>query len=89
MLAGAAFLPFLADWIINGDTSGHLQSIIVGSTLTIAGFQTMALAVVADLVTSHRSVSQQVLERVRKLELATSVEPTNYLESERTVAEKV
>ncbi len=79
VLAGVAFLPFLSDWIINGDTSGHLQSIIVGSTLTIAGFQTMALAVVADLVASHRAVSQQVLERVRKLELAASVAPTDYI----------
>ena len=78
VLAGIAFIPFLSDWILTGDSSGHLQSIIVGSTLVVAAFQTIALAVVADLVASHRAVSQQVFERVRKLELAASITPTDY-----------
>ncbi len=78
--AAISFVPFIKDWAATGSTDGHLQSIIVGSTLTIAGFQTVVLAVVGDLIASHRAVSQQVLERVRKLELSDSVASTDYID---------
>jgi glycosyltransferase involved in cell wall biosynthesis len=78
-LAGLAFAPFLWDWLVNGDRSGHLQSIVVGGVLFVAAVQTFALGVIADLIASHRIVSQRTLERVRRIELELGVEPSHYV----------
>lgn len=87
LMAGAfaAFTPFLWDAIVVGDTSGHLQSIVLGAVLTLAGVQMFALAFLADLIASHRLVSQRTLERVRRLELHLGVEPSYY---ERTASQR-
>lgn len=77
-LAGIAFMPFMWDWIVNGDRSGHIQSIIVGAILAIAAFQVSVLAVVADLIASHRMISQRIFERVRRLELQSQIPPSHY-----------
>ncbi len=78
LLGVVAFMPFLADWILNGDTSGHLQSIVLGAVLVLGALQVLVLAVVADLISSHRMVSQRILERVRRLELQAGVPPSHY-----------
>jgi glycosyltransferase involved in cell wall biosynthesis len=74
----ASFTPFLWDWLVNGDRSGHLQSILLGGVLFIAAVQVFALGVIADLVAAHRVVSQRTLERVRRIELQVGVEPSHY-----------
>ena len=74
-----AFLPFLNGWIINGDRSGHVQSIILGAILFMAAIQVFVLAFVADLIAGHRLVTQRVFERVRRLEIESGVEPSHYL----------
>ncbi|MGH3659804.1 MAG: DUF7144 family membrane protein, partial [Micromonosporaceae bacterium] len=33
----AAWSPFLLDWILHGDRSGHIQSLILGAVLFLAG----------------------------------------------------
>ncbi len=73
-----AFIPFLSDWLLNGDRTGHLQSIIVGAVLAIGSIQVLVLAIVADLIASHRTVSQRVLERVKRLELHAGIPPSYY-----------
>jgi glycosyltransferase involved in cell wall biosynthesis len=78
VLSVVAWLPFLYDWILNGDRSGHLQSIVLGGVLLVAAIQAFALGVIADLISSHRIVSQRTLERVRRIELELGVEPTHY-----------
>jgi hypothetical protein len=93
LLGGAvlASLPFVVDWIRTGDTSGHLQSIILAAALGIASVQLLALAVVADLIASQRIVTQRTLERVRRLELHAEVEPSHYdpsVERDRRVADR-
>jgi glycosyltransferase involved in cell wall biosynthesis len=77
LVIGAAlmFSPFLWDWIVNGDRSGHLQSIILGAILLLGAFQVAVLAIVADLIASHRAVTQRTLEHTRRLELASGVRP--------------
>jgi glycosyltransferase involved in cell wall biosynthesis len=79
LLSGLAFLPFMWDWLVNGDRSGHLQSIVVGGVLFVAAVQTFALGVIADLIASHRMVTQRTLERVRRIELELGVAPSHYL----------
>lgn len=74
----AAWSPFLWDWLVHGDRSGHLQSVILGGVLFMAALQIFALGILADAIAAHRAVSQRTLERVRRLELRMGVEPTHY-----------
>jgi glycosyltransferase involved in cell wall biosynthesis len=78
LLALAAWMPFLIDWIFNGDGSGHIQSLILGAVLFIAAVQLMALGVIGDLLASQRVMTQRVFERVRRVELSLGVEPSHY-----------
>ena len=74
----AAWMPFLLDWILNGDNSGHIQSLILGAVLFIAAIQLLALGVIGDLLAGQRVMTQRVFERVRRVELALGVEPSHY-----------
>jgi glycosyltransferase involved in cell wall biosynthesis len=78
ILAVAAWLPFLIDWIFNGDSTGHIQSLILGAVLFIAAVQLFALGVIGDLLAGQRVMTQRVFERVRRVELALGVEPSHY-----------
>ena len=78
LLALAAWLPFLIDAIFNGDSSGHVQSLILGAVLFIAAVQLFALGVIGDLLAGQRVMTQRVFERVRRVELALGVEPSHY-----------
>jgi glycosyltransferase involved in cell wall biosynthesis len=78
LLALAAWMPFLIDWIFNGDTSGHIQSLILGAVLFIAAVQLLALGVIGDLLAGQRVMTQRVFERVRRVELSLGVEPSHY-----------
>jgi glycosyltransferase involved in cell wall biosynthesis len=77
--AVAAWAPFLWDWLVNGDRSGHVQSIMLGGVLFVASIQVFALGVMADLIAAHRIVSQRTLERVRRIELELGVPPAHYV----------
>jgi glycosyltransferase involved in cell wall biosynthesis len=83
LLALAAWMPFLLDWILNGDSSGHIQSLILGAVLFIASVQLLALGVIGDLLAGQRVMTQRVFERVRRVELALGVEPSHYEPGER------
>ena len=78
VLALAAFVPFLSDWILNGDTTGHVQSLIIGAVLALAAVQVLALGIVADALAANRAISQRIHERVRRLELEAGVPPSHY-----------
>jgi glycosyltransferase involved in cell wall biosynthesis len=73
-----AWTPFLLDWIVNGDRSGHIQSLILGAVLAIAAVQLFGLGVVGDALTGQRVMAQRVFERVRRIELALGIEPSHY-----------
>jgi len=47
VLALAAWSPFLFDWIVNGDRSGHIQSLILGAVLMLAAVQMFALGIMS------------------------------------------
>jgi glycosyltransferase involved in cell wall biosynthesis len=74
----AAWTPFLADWILNGDSSGHIQSLILGAVLAIAAVQMFALGVIGDAMAGQRVMTQRVFERVRRVELTLGIEPSHY-----------
>jgi glycosyltransferase involved in cell wall biosynthesis len=87
VLGTLAWVPFLWDWVVNGDRTGHLQSVILGATLLISAVQLFAIGVIADLISAHRSVSHDTLSRVRRIELTLGVPPSHYVPAERVDAD--
>jgi glycosyltransferase involved in cell wall biosynthesis len=65
-------------FFFNGEGEGHIQSLILGSTLLVIAVQLVALGVVADILAAQRTVQQRTLERVRRVELSLGVEPSHY-----------
>jgi glycosyltransferase involved in cell wall biosynthesis len=49
---------------------GHIQSVILGAVLAIAGFQVLAIGILGDLLGANRRLLERILLRVRRLELA-------------------
>jgi glycosyltransferase involved in cell wall biosynthesis len=78
VLALAAWTPFLADFVLNGDSSGHIQSLILGAVLMLAAVQMFALGIIGDALAGQRVVAQRIYERVRRLELEAGVAPSHY-----------
>ena len=73
-----AWAPFLIDWIVNGDSSGHIQSLILGAVLAIAAVQMFALGIVGDALAGQRVMAQRTFERIRRIELSLGIEPSHY-----------
>jgi glycosyltransferase involved in cell wall biosynthesis len=86
VLALAAWSPFLLDWIVNGDRTGHIQSLILGAVLMLAAVQMFALGIIGDALAGQRTIAQRVYERVRRLELEAGIGPTNYEPGDRDSA---
>jgi glycosyltransferase involved in cell wall biosynthesis len=84
----AAWTPFLADWILHGDRSGHVQSLILGAVLAVAAVQMFALGIVGDVLAGQRVIAQRTFERVRRLELAAGIEPSHYERGRGTEVEQ-
>ena len=63
-----AFTPFLRSWILEGRTSGNLQSIILGTTLSISSVLMLAIAVLGDMVGAAREISHRTLVEVRAMQ---------------------
>jgi len=79
----AAWMPFLVDWIFNGDRDGHIQSLLLGAVLFIVAIQLFALGIIGDLLAGQRVMTQRVYERVRRIELELDVEPSHRLDPPR------
>lgn len=79
VLAIASWMPFLTDWIFNGDRDGNIQSLLLGAVLFIVSMQLFALGIIGDLLAGQRVMTQRVFERVRRVELSLGVEPTHLL----------
>jgi hypothetical protein len=73
LLAGLALgLRFLYFYFAAGG-GGHVQSLILAAVLSIVGFQVMLIGLVADLIAGHRRISEDVLYRIKQLELGLAV----------------
>ena len=70
----ARFLYFF----FSGEGEGHVQSLILGSTLLIVAVQLAALGVIGDILAGGRVLQQRILERVRRVELSLGIEPSHY-----------
>jgi glycosyltransferase involved in cell wall biosynthesis len=83
LAALGAWMPFLVDWIANGDRDGHIQSLLLGAVLFIVAIQLFALGIIGDLLAGQRVMTQRVYERVRRIELQLDVEPSHRVEPAR------
>jgi len=63
---GLRFLYFLA--FVNRGT-GHLQSLILSAVLMIVGFQVILIGLLADVISANRKLLEDLVYRVRSLEL--------------------
>lgn len=83
ILALVAWLPFLIDWVVHGDRSGHIQSLLLGAMLFIIAVQLFALGVIGDILAGQRVMTQRVFERVRRIELNLGIEPAHSHDADR------
>lgn len=63
---GMRFLVFF----FQGQGSGHIQSLLLGAILTIVGFQTLLIGLVADLIQMNRRMLEEIIWRLRKFEFS-------------------
>ena len=69
-LAGAALVVrFLFYYFTGTGSEGMIQSVILAATLMIVGFQIGLIGLVADLISGSRKLTEDLLYRVRRMEL--------------------
>jgi glycosyltransferase involved in cell wall biosynthesis len=83
-LAGIIALIAVVVWAryayfyIDGNGSGHVQSLILGAVLFNAAIVLGALGVIGDLLYANRVMQQRTFERVRRIELQLGIPPSHY-----------
>ena len=66
--ASAIGLRFLWEYLTDGG-AGHIQSLILAGALLVTGVVTWLFGVLADLIGRNRQLSEEILLRMRRLEL--------------------
>ena len=61
-------LRFLGLWLFMGNGSGHVQSLILASTLMLLGFMTFIVGLQADVIANNRKILEDIQYRVRRLD---------------------
>lgn len=69
MIAGIALGGRFLYFFFAGNRGGHIQSLILAAVFLIAGFQTWLMALLADLVGVNRRLSEDMLLRLKRLEM--------------------
>ena len=69
ILVGLIYIFRFLFFSIQGYGGGHVQSLILGSTLLIVGFLTFMIGLVADVISANRRILQDTQYHVRKMEL--------------------
>ena len=69
ILGGLAVTGRFLYYYLIGQGSGHLQSVILAAILLIVGFQVILIGLVADLIGFNRKILEELLYRVRYLEV--------------------
>ncbi len=70
LVASGIGVRFLYYYVTTGG-SGHVQSLILAGALSVIGFLTAMSGLLADLIGRNRQLSEEILLRVRRLELGT------------------
>lgn len=67
-LVGVVFFVRYFVFFCSGEGGGHLQSLILASTLLIVGFQTIVVGLLGDVISANRKILQDVQYHVRKMD---------------------
>ena len=67
-LVGVGFFVRYFVFLCSGEGGGHLQSLILASTLLIVGFQTIVVGLLGDVISANRKILQDVQYHVRKMD---------------------
>lgn len=65
-------LPFLYAYFFSAYAPGRIQSLILSAVLMIVGFQILLIGLLADVMSSTRKLLEDLLYRVRRMELEES-----------------
>ena len=68
MLTGAAPIVRFLYFFAQGDSSGHIQSLVIGGVLVTMGFMAFLVGLVADLISFNRQLLEILLEKMRRLD---------------------
>ena len=63
-LIGIRFLVFFAQ----GEGNGHVQSLILSSTLLLLGFETLIVGLQADIIAANRKILEDIQYRIKKMD---------------------
>ena len=67
-LVGVGFFVRYFVFFCSGEGGGHLQSLILASTLLIVGFQTIVVGLLGDVISANRKILQDVQYHVRTMD---------------------
>lgn len=76
---------FLVLWAM-GDSSGHIQSLVIGGSLLVLGVVTALLGMLADLIGANRKLIEKTLAEVKQLEDRLSAKETQVKPAKRREA---
>jgi len=68
VLAAIPLVRFLVLWLIGGDTSGNVQSLVYGAIMSVASLLSLALGVISDLLRTNRVLLEEQLERIKEMQ---------------------
>lgn len=68
VLALVPMVRFLVLWAVDGDASGHVQSLIFGAVMSVAALLSVALSVISELQRTNRILLEDQLERIKELQ---------------------
>jgi glycosyltransferase involved in cell wall biosynthesis len=77
LVLSARYLYF----VFIGQGSGHVQSVILAAVLMIVGFQILLIGLLADLIGFNRKILEEVLYRLRRMELSEKDQPSKESDS--------
>ena len=68
LLAGIPLVRFFVLWLVGGDTTGNVQSLIFGAIMAVAALLSLALGVISDLLRTNRVLLDEQLERIKTIQ---------------------
>ncbi len=63
---------------LQGEYSGHIQSLVLGGVLMTMGFLALLIGLVADLIAFNRQLLERILARLRRLEVEAGLGPERH-----------
>ena len=67
-IGAATYVRFLYFFVTRGTASGHLQSLLVGTSAIVLAFVVGLVAMLAELLAANRRLLEDLLVRVRNIE---------------------